>query len=251
MFQIMVFPSQFASAATKDTPATNANRARDSPLRPTSGIHLSSPLLTAKIRRETGNQFLAAGETAMPAQTHSDVTALLQDLHDGNPEAKARLLQSAYDELRRIAAGILRGERPDHSWQSTDLVHELFLRLDFQVHNRSEFFAAATRVMRELVIEHARLRKAQKRGGGWQRVPLDDVAGAFARRNVDPAAVHEALSEMAAFQPRQSQVITLRFFGGYTLEEIASMLEVSVSTVQKDQQIALAWLHRQLGDATP
>src|SRR5262249_36237070 len=130
------------------------------------GNSLVAPLSNCENQSQNCQRvFFAAREFAMPAHTHSEVTALLQDLHDGNPEAKARLLQSVYDELRRIAAGILRGERPDHAWQPTELVHEMFPHLDFQAQNRSEFFAAATRIMRELVIGHARLRKAQKRGG--------------------------------------------------------------------------------------
>ena len=186
--------------------------------------------------------------------SQGDVTGLLREMHAGDPEAQGRLVQTVYDELRRMAADLLRGERPGHSWQATDLAHQVFFRLfgkDLQAQNRSEFFGAASRAMRELLIEHARLRKTQKRGDGWRRVPLDDVADAFERQNLDAAAVHEALDRLAGFHPRQSQVVTLRFFGRYTLDEIAALLEVSVSTVQSDLRIALAWLHAQLGGTKP
>jgi RNA polymerase sigma factor (TIGR02999 family) len=101
--------------------------------------------------------------------------------------------------------------------------------------------------MRQLLVEHVRLRRAQKRGGGWRRVPLDDLSDSLAQQSLEAAAVHDALERLAAFHERQSQVITLRFFGGFTVDEVAELLGVSVSTVESDFRIARAWLHRHLG----
>jgi RNA polymerase sigma factor (TIGR02999 family) len=148
----------------------------------------------------------------------------------------------------------MRGERRHHTLQPTDLAHEALVRLlgsDVQMENRKEFFASAARLMREILVEHARRRGAAKRGGGWQRVPLDDVADYFEECNLDVLAVKEALERLATFSERQSQVITLRFFARFTVEEIATLLGVSVSTVESDSRIAKAWLHSQLGGTNP
>jgi RNA polymerase sigma factor (TIGR02999 family) len=187
----------------------------------------------------------------MPEQADSDVTAVLCQLHAGDPEAQGRLLNLVYDELRRMAAGFMRREAPDHTWQATDLVHETLGRLlgaDVlrQTTNRHHFFGTVARIMRQLLIEHVRLRQAHKRGGGWRRVPLDELSDYFTRQDLDVLAVHEALERLAALNERQSQVVTLRYFGGFTVEEIAAQLEVSVSTVESDFRLARTWLHTQL-----
>jgi RNA polymerase sigma factor (TIGR02999 family) len=157
-----------------------------------------------------------------------------------------------YDELRGLAAGILRQEgEPQQALQPTALVHEAYLRLDRDgclggAPNRSYFFGAAAHAMHEILVEHARRRRAEKRGGGRQRVPLDDVLDCFERDNMDVVALHEALNELAGLNERQSQVVVLRFFGGYTVAEVAEQLGVSVSTVESDFRLARAWLHRQI-----
>jgi RNA polymerase sigma factor (TIGR02999 family) len=187
----------------------------------------------------------------MAAPSPGDITGLLRRLAAGDPDAQSRLLQAVYDELRDKAGGFMRGERPGHSWQPTELVHEGLLRLfggRIPTESRGAFFAAAARAMRELLVEHALARGTQKRGGGWQRVPLDDVVDHFERQNLDVAAVDEALERLAALNPRQSQIVTWRFFGRFTVEDIAEMLEVSVSTVESDWRLARAWLHGQLAE---
>jgi RNA polymerase sigma factor (TIGR02999 family) len=182
----------------------------------------------------------------------SDVTALLQELQAGNDNAREQLLHRVYAELRQMAAGFLRGRQPNQSWQPTELVHEALTRLLGSdalelTQNRAHFFGVAARTMRQLLVEHVRLRRAQKRGGGWRRVPLDDLSDHLEQQRLDAEAVHEALERLATFHPRQSQVVTLRFFGGFTVEEVAEQLGVSVSTVESDFRIARAWLHSQLG----
>jgi RNA polymerase sigma factor (TIGR02999 family) len=188
----------------------------------------------------------------MANSSHSDVTTALQELHAGDDDARGRLLDRVYGELRRMAAGFLRRHAPNHSWQPTELANEAVARiLGTDVleltRNRAHFFAVAARTMRELLVEHVRLRRAQKRGGGWHRVPLDDLSDSLARQRLDVGALHDALERLAALHERQSQVVTLRFFGGFSVEEVAEQLGVSVSTVESDFRIARAWLHSRLG----
>lgn len=188
----------------------------------------------------------------MHAPAQSGVTTLLEELRAGDPEATSRLLQKVYDELRGMAARFLRGESPDFSLQPTDVVHEAYPRLfgkGFMPENRGHFFAAASNAMREVVVEHARNRRAQKRGGGWRRVPLDDIVDDFDRRNLLVEGVRDALDRLAAVRPRPSQVMTMRHFGRYTVQETAALLEVSEKTVKNDERFARAWLHRELAGA--
>src|SRR5579884_730231 len=185
----------------------------------------------------------------MAATVPGDVTTVLQGLHPDDAEGQRRLLALVYDELRRMAGAFMRGERPNHTWQPTDLAHEAVNRLlarAIQARDCHEFFAVAARTMQELLVEYARQRGAAKRGGGWQRVPLDDVADTFERQNVDIAALHEALQRLAELNERQSQVVTLHSFGEYTLPETAALLGVSLSTVESEWRMARAWLRGQL-----
>jgi RNA polymerase sigma factor (TIGR02999 family) len=171
------------------------------------------------------------------------------NLHGDDPQAQALWLAAAYEELRRVAAGFLRGERRDHTWQVTDLVHEAVLRLlgaDLRGQDRTQFLAAAICAMRRLLVEHARSRNTRKRGGDWRRVGLDDLSDSFQEQNLDIEAVHQAVERLATFHERQSQVITLHYFGEFAVKEIAVLLSVSVSTVESDLRIARAWLHGQL-----
>jgi RNA polymerase sigma factor (TIGR02999 family) len=191
----------------------------------------------------------------MPNQASSDLTTIFHDLRAGDTEAQARLVQLVYDELRQMAAGFLRRE-PPQSWQATDLTHEALVRLlgaDVlgQTMSRAHFFAVASRTMRQLLVEHARLRKARKRGGAWQRVGLDDVVDYFEQQDLDVLAVRDALDRLAALHERQSEVVTLRFFFGFTVGQIAEQLGVSVSTVESDFRLARAWLHAQLARGEP
>jgi RNA polymerase sigma factor (TIGR02999 family) len=189
----------------------------------------------------------------MEADRPREVTTLLEQIRLGNAGARDQLVALVYDELRRLGGGLLRRERPGHTLQPTALVHEAVLRL-FRpdalaaAQGRAQFLAAAARAMRQVLVDHARQRAADKRGGGRERLPLDDVLDHFAEQRLDLLALNEALTRLAGLHERQSQVVELRFFGGYTVEEIAEQLGVSVSTVESDFRKATAFLRGQLSD---
>lgn len=166
-------------------------------------------------------------------------------------DAAARLFPMVYDELRRLAASALKGERADHTLQPTALVHEAFLRLadlpDRQWQDRAHFVAVAARAMRRILVDHARARNAVKRGSGEIRVSLEDVdvpAGEGA--DVDLVTLDEALSTLAALDERQARIVELRFFGGLTVDETAVLIDLSTRTVKREWQMARAWLRREL-----
>src|SRR5512142_2451724 len=160
------------------------------------------------------------------------------------------LVSDAYAELRRIAGAYMRHERPGQTLQPTALVHEAYLRLARQhprFENRAHFCAIAARAMREILVERARARHAGKRGGGALRVTFDEGLGAPAPDSgVDLEAVDEALTRLAAIDPRQARIVELRFFGGLNVEETAAALEISAATVKRDWSVARAWLAREL-----
>ena len=170
----------------------------------------------------------------------------------GDGRARDELLALVYDELRRVASGLMRHERADHTLSPTAVVHETVIRLvgdgafDKLV-DRNYLFAAAARAMREVLIDHARRRAAGRRGGGRRRVPLDAVVDYFEGQGLDLLAVHEALDRLAERDERQAQVMTLRYFGGMTVPEVAAALGVSVVTVERDWRVARAWLVGELG----
>jgi RNA polymerase sigma factor (TIGR02999 family) len=189
------------------------------------------------------------------ADRQREVTTLLDAIRAGRPDAQDQLVAVVYDELRHLAQGLMRRERPGHTLQATALLHEAALRLLrpdalAAAHNRGQFLAAAARAMRQILVDHARARAADKRGGGRESVPLDEVLDQFTAQKLDVLALHEALNGLAALHDRQSRVIELRFFGGYTVEEIADFLQVSVSTVESDCRKATAFLRGQLSKDT-
>lgn len=180
----------------------------------------------------------------------SDVTQLLFDWNDGDQDALNKLMPLVYDELRRLAANHLRRERRDHTLQTGALVNEAYLRLIDQTRaswqNRSQFFGVATQMMRRILVDHARDHQTAKRGGGAPKLSLDEAIGASDEKEVDLIALDDALKDLAAFDPRQSRIVELRFFGGLELDEVAEALGVSVSTVKREWNIAKAWLFNQL-----
>jgi RNA polymerase sigma factor (TIGR02999 family) len=186
----------------------------------------------------------------------AEVTVALGEVRAGKPDAVNRLTSLVYDELRRVAAGLMRKERAAHTLQPTALVHEAYARLldgDLArvAQDRRLFFGAAVRAMRQVLVDHARRRAADKRVEGRPREPLDETLEHFARQNLDVLAVHEVLDRLATLHERQSRVIELRFFGGFTVAEVADLLEVSVSVVESDFRKASAFLRSRLaeGDA--
>jgi RNA polymerase sigma factor (TIGR02999 family) len=155
-----------------------------------------------------------------------------------------------YDELRHLARDYLRRERAGHTLQPTGLVHEAYLRLVDQTsatwQNRAHFFSVAARVMRRVLVDYAREHRAQKRGGHLEKVEFDEALAPSIDKSLDLVALDEALQELTALDPRQSQIVELRFFGGMTVEEIAELLDVSPRTVKREWRLAKAWLRREV-----
>jgi RNA polymerase sigma-70 factor, ECF subfamily len=179
-----------------------------------------------------------------------EVTALLQRWQAGDEAALAALAPLVYEELRRVARRQMRGERAAHTLQPTAVVHEVYLRLVDQRHaqwqNRAQFFAVAARMARRVLLNHARDRRAQKRGGDATRVTLVEAEGS-GPREVDLIDLDEALQRLGALDPAQEQVVELRYFGGLTIEETAAVVGSSPATVKRDWQSARAWLFAELG----
>ena len=178
-----------------------------------------------------------------------DVTALLAAWSNGDQAVGSPLMDTVYSELRRLARGFLRRERPGHSLQPTALVHEAYLKLVDQRRvrwqNRAHFFAIAAHVMRRLLVDHARAHGAAKRGAG-ARVPLLDVDASAEAPDIEILALDAALDRLEAIDRRRSQLVELRFFGGLTVDETAVVLGVAPITVKRDWALARAWLYREL-----
>jgi RNA polymerase sigma factor (TIGR02999 family) len=188
----------------------------------------------------------------MGAEPGRELTVILERVRTGDERARAELIALVYDELRQVASRLMRRERPDHTLSPTAVVHEAVIRLlgeevFDEAADRNYLFAAAARAMREVLIDHARRRAADRRGGGRARVPLDAVVDYFEAQGLDVVAVHEALDRLAEWDGRQAQVMTLRYFGGMTVPEVAAALGVAVVTVERDLRLARAWLAGQLG----
>jgi RNA polymerase sigma-70 factor, ECF subfamily len=187
----------------------------------------------------------------MEVEPRRDLTLILGRARAGDEGARGELISLVYDQLRQVAARLMRSERQDHTLPPTAVVHEAVIRLLGEAvfdksPDRAFLFASAARAMREVLIDHARRRAADRRGGGWRRVPLDHVVDYFEEQGLDIVAVHEALDRLAALNERQAQVMTLRYFGGLTVPECAAALEVSVVTVERDWRLARAWIRDQL-----
>ena len=187
----------------------------------------------------------------MNSEPRRELTLILGRAQTGDERAREDLIALVYDELRRVASRLMRRERTDHTLSPTAVVHEAVIRLigDAVIESspdRAFLFASAARAMREVLIEHARRRSTDRRGGGWRRAPLDLVVDYFEERDLDIVAVHEALGRLAEHHERQAQVMTLRYFGGMSVPEVAAALGVSVATVERDWRLARAWLRCEL-----
>ena len=182
-----------------------------------------------------------------------DLTALLQAWNDGDRDALAVLATVVHQDLRELARRILAGERRDGRWRPTELVNESYLRLldwsGVQWQNRAHFFATAARMMRRVLVDAARARRAVKRGDGIDEMPLDGMDVAAAGPRVDVIALEDALDALAAVNPRAAQVVEMRFYGGFSVEETAQGLGISVRTVINDWNTARAWLYREVTKA--
>ena len=181
-----------------------------------------------------------------------DITTLLKAAQAGDTSAEGRLVERIYAELRDIASRLMRNERGNHTWSTTDLLHEgigKLLQGDVlaDARGRGLLFTAATTAMRRLLVDHARRRDSLRRGGDFERTSLDDVFEDFDRRGLDVVALDELLEGLATSNPRQYGVINLRFFGGLENTEIGEKLGVSLSTVEADLRSARAWLRSRMG----
>jgi RNA polymerase sigma factor (TIGR02999 family) len=177
-----------------------------------------------------------------------EVTLLLGEWAQGNSQALDQLTPLVYAELHQLAAGYLRHERPDHTLQPTALVHEAYLRLVDQQNlnwqNRSHFYGVAARLMRQILVDYARRRRAGKRAGC--EVPIEETISFARERSADLVALDDALSELEKLDARKCKAIELRYFGGLSMEEIAQALEISPVTVRRDLRMAETWLYRQM-----
>lgn len=186
----------------------------------------------------------------MPASSAQNVTRLLQHWRNGKSAALGELLPLVNQELRRIARRHMFGERAGHTLQTTALVNEAFLRLvnsrRVSWQNRAHFFAISSQLMRRILVDHARARGYQKRGGGVPKITLDEALVGPAEKGRDLVALDDALTALAEVDPRKSKVVELRFFGGLSVEETAEVLKVSPETVMRDWRLAKAWLAREM-----
>lgn len=178
---------------------------------------------------------------------------MLKAWSDGDKNAADALMPHVYEGLRKIAAQYLRKERSDHTFQPTALVHEAYLKLidisDAKWQDRAHFFAAASTMMRHMLVDHARARLTDKRGGDVQRIELDEAVSfsdTGSEKNLDILTLDGALNQLAAFDEQQSRIVELRFFGGLTVEETAEVLKISPATVKREWSLAKAWLYRKI-----
>lgn len=183
----------------------------------------------------------------MPEET--PVTRLLRELRSGDKQAFDALMPVVYDQLRKLASRCLISERPGHTLAATALVHEAYLRLvgaDVAFEDRVHFYAVSARVMRRILVDHAKANNRQKRGGGADVLPLDEALVIGPETPAGIVELDEALKRLAGLDPRKSEVVELLFFGGMTYDETAAALQMSAATVHRELRMAKAWLHREL-----
>jgi RNA polymerase sigma-70 factor (ECF subfamily) len=191
-----------------------------------------------------------AGSSPVTIPSQQDVTRLLVRLTDGDRGVLDELLPVVYGELRKLASSYLRRERVGHTLQPTALVHEAYMRLvdqtQVQWQNRAHFFGVAAQMMRRILVDHARAHEAEKRGGEFQKLSLDENIDVSGERDVNLVALDDALNLLAEVDPQKSKIVELRFFGGLSVEETAEVLGVSAPTVKRQWRMAKAWLYGQV-----
>lgn len=181
------------------------------------------------------------------------VTRLLEAASNGDSAASGQLFPIVYEELRRLAQSVLAGERRGHTLQATALVHEAFVKLTAQQtpgwQSRAEFMAIAAQAMRRILVDYARARNSQKRGGGSAPIPLSEAMSLYEERAVDLSALDDALTRLAAIDARKARLVELRFFGGMSMEDASALLGVPQRTLERDWTTARAWLRKELKEA--
>ena len=189
----------------------------------------------------------------MPPASPERITQLLDDWREGDDAALKELTPLVYEDLRRLAHHYMIGQRPDHTLQTTALVHEAYLRLADQTspnwQTRAHFFAVAARAMRQILVNYAKSYRSQKRGGGGLKIELDEAALVSAAQSQEIVDLHEALENLASLDSRKAEVVELKYFGGLNYEEIAEVLKISPITVRRDWEFSKAWLYAQLHSA--
>ncbi|MFN2501418.1 MAG: sigma-70 family RNA polymerase sigma factor [Pyrinomonadaceae bacterium] len=179
-----------------------------------------------------------------------EITQLLAEMKSGDQAAADALFERVYAELRRLARGYLRRERPEHTLQPTALVHEAYLKLiggdNKNWQDRRHFFNVAAQIMRNILVDHARKHQAEKRGGDDRKLSLDEAVEFYRERSINLVSLDEALTRLEKLDPEQSRIVELKFFGGLRIEEIAGLLEVSEATVNREWHKAKMWLKSQL-----
>jgi RNA polymerase sigma factor (TIGR02999 family) len=184
----------------------------------------------------------------------TEVTRLLRDWRQGDSQSLEEMMPLVYDELRRIAERYFRKENPGHTLQPTALVNEAFISLvdaDVNWSDRLHFYAVSARIMRRLLVDHAKAKLRMKRGGREAKVSLEDVQVIAPSPPVDIIELDEALDRLATFDERKSRVVELHYFGGFTYDEIADVIGISVATVDRELRLAKAWLYGELGSPDP
>jgi len=188
--------------------------------------------------------------TESPVNSANQVTQLLVSWGNGDQQSLESLIPLVYDELRRQARRYLRRERPDHTLQSSALVHEVYVRLIDQRqanwHNRSQFFGVAAQLMRRILVDHARSRGAVKRGAGVTKLAIAEEVAAIEMQNVDLIALDTSLTKLEQIDPQQCRIVELRFFSGLSIEDTADALGISPATVKRDWAMVKAWLYREI-----
>lgn len=183
-----------------------------------------------------------------------ETTRLLSAVGRGEANAAARLLPVVYEELRALAGSYFRRQPDNHTLQPTALVHEAYLKMVNQTaaqwNDRAHFFAVAAKAMRQILVNHAHARNAEKRGGGQTRIALNEELAPNAERDFDPIALDEALTRLAALDERKATVVELRFFSGLSMDEVCHVLNVSKTTIEGDWRLARAWLSKELSGDT-
>ena len=178
-----------------------------------------------------------------------EITQLLLDWGNSDRAALDRLVPLVHAELRRLASKYMRRERLDHTLQTSALINEAYIRLidaNIPWQSRAHFIGIAARLMRQILVDHARARQSNKRGGEQRKISLSEAVGVGQDATTDILALHEALNRLAEFDPQQSRIVELKFFGGMTIEETAEVMSLSTRTVERDLKMARAWLHKEM-----